>query len=103
MYDTPYNNPVFDELVVFCSDNVELFLPMVGDNIDIWNERGKTTLLDKYKRLLGILIYGYDNYYPQKIKNTYADMVVVKPPIIVTYIENRTDIPHFLTTMGTTT
>lgn len=91
----PYNNDVFDELITFIQLNMDLFYElMTPEHYDIWNTRGKMTLLDKFKTILGMMIYKNVEYFPHPIKNTYATPTIKKPTIIVKSVDNN-GIPTF--------
>ena len=94
-YDLPYNNPVFDQLIEFVRLNGDFFFTlMTPEHHVIWNTRGQISLLDKYRQILGMLVYGVDNYYAPRIKNTYAVPNFKKPAIKVKSVDNN-DVPLF--------
>jgi hypothetical protein len=79
----------------FVQENIELFYYLMNDELLlIWNTKGKISLLDKFKKILGILVYNNDNYYTHEIKNIYSIPNIIKPSIIVKYID-KNDITVF--------
>lgn len=94
-YDFPYDNKIFNELIIFIQNNIELFYFLMNkEQLIIWNSRGKISLIDKYKQILSILVYDNDNYYSPKIKNTYTNSNIIKPFSIVKYID-KNNLPVF--------
>lgn len=80
------NNMDFNELTWFLMRETELFNSLIALRQDlekIWNTKGQMGILDKYRKIAGILVYGVDNYYPLQKYNMEIPDTAKLPPLVV--------------------